>query len=73
MNGSTGESLSLTVEERKKLTEEWIEVAAGRYSEDTHPSIWSFVVFCLIFLEGLGFHKQICRINMMPQKYLLIQ
>ena len=31
VNGTTGESLSLTVEERKLLTEEWIQTAIGRW------------------------------------------
>ena len=31
VNGTTGESLSLTVEERKLLTEEWIQAAIGRW------------------------------------------
>ena len=30
VNGSTGESLSLTVEERKLLAEEWIRVGRKR-------------------------------------------
>ena len=30
MNGTTGESLCLTVSERKQLAEEWIRVARGR-------------------------------------------
>ena len=30
VNGTTGESLSLTIEERKKLASEWIKVSAGR-------------------------------------------
>ena len=31
MNGTTGESVSLTVEERKLLLETWNSVADGRY------------------------------------------
>ena len=30
VNGSTGESLCLTVSERKQLAEEWVKVARGR-------------------------------------------
>mmetsp|Transcript_45287 Transcript_45287/g.114013 ORF Transcript_45287/g.114013 Transcript_45287/m.114013 type:complete len:318 (+) Transcript_45287:82-1035(+) len=31
VNGTTGESVSLTVEERKKVAEEWVAKAAGRF------------------------------------------
>ena len=30
VNGSTGEGLSLTLEERKKLVEKWIEMGKGK-------------------------------------------
>ena len=30
VNGTTGESLSLTVEERKQLASEWVKAAAGK-------------------------------------------
>ena len=30
VNGTTGEGLSLTVEERQLATEEWVKVGAGR-------------------------------------------
>ena len=31
VNGTTGESLSLTVEERKRVLEAWLKESAGRY------------------------------------------
>lgn len=31
VNGTAGEGLTLTVSERKLVTEEWVKVAAGRF------------------------------------------
>jgi hypothetical protein len=39
VNGTTGEGFSLTLEEREKIVEKWIEVGKKRYAID-HLDLW---------------------------------
>lgn len=53
VNGSTGESLSLTVEERKKNAEEWVKVASSKMKIIVHVGH-----NCLIYAKELAGHAR---------------
>ena len=42
MNGTAGEGLSQTTEERKEVVEQWVRVSGGRYVLCMYPyySVW---------------------------------